>query len=227
MCLLSSILICGLSGTDIFSCSFSAQSSCQLYLSSVAHLWCQHSLTHRDNDCCTMREYYLLIVQEAREMREDDDLKRATELSLQGQYDVIESHDLWVSVLCVNVCVSVIVEFNNSLPELLCSDDDSGNEDGLDMEYSEAEAEELKKNAEVRLKPSVCFKKCQFSWCSFNDCDGLFCRLESFPTLSDSSVWSVTSAAALHQVLADFTFMFSLLRCRISAMCLTGCCFLL
>ncbi|KAI4878712.1 hypothetical protein NFI96_013483 [Prochilodus magdalenae] len=59
---------------------------------------------------------------EAREMREDDDLKRATELSLQ--------------------------EFNNSLPDLLCSDDDSGNEDALDMEYSEAEAEELKRNAE-------------------------------------------------------------------------------
>uniref|UniRef100_A0AAY4BMV5 Ubiquitin carboxyl-terminal hydrolase n=1 Tax=Denticeps clupeoides TaxID=299321 RepID=A0AAY4BMV5_9TELE len=59
---------------------------------------------------------------EAREMREDDDLKRATELSLQ--------------------------EFNNSFPELLCSDDDSGNEDVLDMEYTEAEAEELKRNAE-------------------------------------------------------------------------------
>ncbi|XP_068602511.1 ubiquitin carboxyl-terminal hydrolase 37 [Brachionichthys hirsutus] len=59
---------------------------------------------------------------EAQEMREDDDLKRATELSLQ--------------------------EFNNSLPELLCSDDDSGNEDLLDMEYSEAEAENLKRNAE-------------------------------------------------------------------------------
>lgn len=55
-------------------------------------------------------------------MREDDDLKRATELSLQ--------------------------EFNNSLPELLCSDDDSGNEDVLDMEYTEAEAENLKRNAE-------------------------------------------------------------------------------
>ncbi|XP_039540293.1 ubiquitin carboxyl-terminal hydrolase 37-like [Pimephales promelas] len=65
---------------------------------------------------------------EAREMREDDDLKRATELSLQ--------------------------EFNNSLPELLCSDDDSGNEDGLDMEYSEAEAEELKKNAETGELPN-------------------------------------------------------------------------
>ncbi|CAL8240625.1 unnamed protein product [Merluccius merluccius] len=59
---------------------------------------------------------------EAQEMREDDDLKRATELSLQ--------------------------EFNNSLPELLCSDEDSGNEEVLDMEYSEAEAEDLKKNAE-------------------------------------------------------------------------------
>lgn len=66
--------------------------------------------------------------QEAREMREDDDLKRATELSLQ--------------------------EFNNSLPELLCSDEDSGNEDGLDMEYSEAEAEELKKNAETGELPN-------------------------------------------------------------------------
>ncbi|XP_061648249.1 ubiquitin carboxyl-terminal hydrolase 37 isoform X2 [Phyllopteryx taeniolatus] len=59
---------------------------------------------------------------EAQEMREDDDLKRATELSLQ--------------------------EFNNSLPELICSDDDSGNEDMLDMEYTEAEAENLKRNAE-------------------------------------------------------------------------------
>ncbi|XP_010878124.1 ubiquitin carboxyl-terminal hydrolase 37 [Esox lucius] len=59
---------------------------------------------------------------EAQEMREDDDLKRATELSLQ--------------------------EFNNSLPELHCSDEDSGNEEVLDMEYSEAEAEDLKKNAE-------------------------------------------------------------------------------
>uniref|UniRef100_G3NDF4 Ubiquitin carboxyl-terminal hydrolase 37 n=1 Tax=Gasterosteus aculeatus aculeatus TaxID=481459 RepID=G3NDF4_GASAC len=60
---------------------------------------------------------------EAQELREDDDLKRATELSLQ--------------------------EFNNSLPELPCSDEDSGNEDVLDMEYSEAEAENLKRNAEV------------------------------------------------------------------------------
>ncbi|XP_033965767.1 ubiquitin carboxyl-terminal hydrolase 37 isoform X1 [Pseudochaenichthys georgianus] len=59
---------------------------------------------------------------EAQELREDDDLKRATELSLQ--------------------------EFNNSLPELLCSDEDSGNEDVLDMEYTEAETENLKRNAE-------------------------------------------------------------------------------
>uniref|UniRef100_A0A672T3Y4 Ubiquitin carboxyl-terminal hydrolase 37 n=1 Tax=Sinocyclocheilus grahami TaxID=75366 RepID=A0A672T3Y4_SINGR len=100
---------------------------------------------------------------EAREMREDDDLKRATELSLQ--------------------------EFNNSLPELLCSDDDSGNEDGLDMEYSEAEVEELKKNAEVSPRPSYVLSAavCLFppighyisdvydmrkqSWLTYNDLD--------------------------------------------------------
>lgn len=64
---------------------------------------------------------------EAQEMREDDDLKRATELSLQ--------------------------EFNNSLPDLLCSDD-SGNEDVLDMEYTEAEAESLRRNAESGFLPN-------------------------------------------------------------------------
>ncbi|KAM4626390.1 ubiquitin carboxyl-terminal hydrolase 37 isoform 2-T2 [Discoglossus pictus] len=61
--------------------------------------------------------------QEAREMKEDDDLKRATELSLQ--------------------------EFNNTLLDSMGSDEDSGNEDVFDMEYTEAEAEELKKNSEV------------------------------------------------------------------------------
>ncbi|XP_037857462.2 ubiquitin carboxyl-terminal hydrolase 37 isoform X5 [Chlorocebus sabaeus] len=61
--------------------------------------------------------------QEAWEQKEDDDLKRATELSLQ--------------------------EFNNSLVDALGSDEDSGNEDVFDMEYTEAEAEELKRNAEV------------------------------------------------------------------------------
>lgn len=35
------------------------------------------------------------------------------------------------------------------------SDEDSGNEDVLDMEYTEEEAEELKKNAEVTSSP--CF----------------------------------------------------------------------
>ncbi|XP_006036518.1 ubiquitin carboxyl-terminal hydrolase 37 isoform X1 [Alligator sinensis] len=60
--------------------------------------------------------------QEAREQKEDDDLKRATELSLQ--------------------------EFNSSLLDSVGSDEDSGNEDVLDMEYSDAEAEELKRNAE-------------------------------------------------------------------------------
>ncbi|XP_073397144.1 ubiquitin carboxyl-terminal hydrolase 37-like [Dendrobates tinctorius] len=59
---------------------------------------------------------------EARELSEDDDLKRATELSLQ--------------------------EFNSSFLDGAMSDEDSGNEDMLDMEYTEEEAEELKKNAE-------------------------------------------------------------------------------
>ncbi len=79
-------------------------------------------------------------------------------------------HIIFIKVhVFVNLEVCVVVEFNNSLHELLCSDDDSGNEDGLDMEYSEAETEELKKNAEVSLRPSVRFVKCQFSGHGFND----------------------------------------------------------
>ncbi|XP_012595691.1 ubiquitin carboxyl-terminal hydrolase 37 isoform X2 [Microcebus murinus] len=65
--------------------------------------------------------------QEAWEQKEDDDLKRATELSLQ--------------------------EFNNSFVDALGSDEDSGNEDVFDMEYTEAEAEELKRNAETGNLP--------------------------------------------------------------------------
>ncbi|XP_008823936.1 ubiquitin carboxyl-terminal hydrolase 37 isoform X1 [Nannospalax galili] len=65
--------------------------------------------------------------QEAWEQKEDDDLKRATELSLQ--------------------------EFNNSFLDSLGSDEDSGNEDVFDMEYTEAEAEELKRNAETGNLP--------------------------------------------------------------------------
>uniref|UniRef100_A0A2K6FS24 Ubiquitin carboxyl-terminal hydrolase n=1 Tax=Propithecus coquereli TaxID=379532 RepID=A0A2K6FS24_PROCO len=65
--------------------------------------------------------------QEAWEQKEDDDLKRATELSLQ--------------------------EFNSSFLDALGSDEDSGNEDVFDMEYTEAEAEELKRNAETGNLP--------------------------------------------------------------------------
>lgn len=55
-----------------------------------------------------------------------------------------------MSVLQKNLSIiSHPAEFNNSLSELVCSDDDSGNEGVLDMEYTEAEAENLKKNAEV------------------------------------------------------------------------------
>uniref|UniRef100_H3BDY2 Ubiquitin carboxyl-terminal hydrolase 37 n=1 Tax=Latimeria chalumnae TaxID=7897 RepID=H3BDY2_LATCH len=66
--------------------------------------------------------------QEAREQKEDDDLKRATELSLQ-------------------------VEFNSFLLEGSGSDEDSGNEEVLEMEYTENEAEELKRNAETGELP--------------------------------------------------------------------------
>ncbi|XP_018094247.1 ubiquitin carboxyl-terminal hydrolase 37 isoform X3 [Xenopus laevis] len=65
--------------------------------------------------------------QEAREMKEDDDLKRATELSLQ--------------------------EFNNTIMDGIVSDEDSGNEEVLDIDYTEAETEELKKNAETGELP--------------------------------------------------------------------------
>uniref|UniRef100_A0A3Q2L1L7 Ubiquitin carboxyl-terminal hydrolase n=1 Tax=Equus caballus TaxID=9796 RepID=A0A3Q2L1L7_HORSE len=44
-------------------------------------------------------------------------------------------------------------EFNNSFLDSLGSDEDSGNEDVLDMEYTEAEAEELKRNAETGNLP--------------------------------------------------------------------------
>uniref|UniRef100_S4R6R4 Ubiquitin carboxyl-terminal hydrolase n=1 Tax=Petromyzon marinus TaxID=7757 RepID=S4R6R4_PETMA len=61
--------------------------------------------------------------QEAREQREEDELKRATELSLQ--------------------------EFQHSLAEVMGSDEDSGNEGSVELERSEAEALELKCNAET------------------------------------------------------------------------------
>ncbi|XP_078450041.1 ubiquitin carboxyl-terminal hydrolase 37 isoform X1 [Lampetra fluviatilis] len=61
--------------------------------------------------------------QEAREQREEDELKRATELSLQ--------------------------EFQHSLAEVMGSDDDSGNEGSVELERSDAEALELKCNAET------------------------------------------------------------------------------
>ncbi|XP_043931172.1 ubiquitin carboxyl-terminal hydrolase 37 [Protopterus annectens] len=65
--------------------------------------------------------------QEAREQKEDDDLKRATELSLK--------------------------EFNTSFLDEAGSEDDSGNEEIHDMEYTHAEAEELNKNAELGELP--------------------------------------------------------------------------
>lgn len=58
---------------------------------------------------------------------------------------------------------------------MLCSDDDSGNEDGLDMDYSEAEAEELKKNAEVSLK-NLFFSRCCLRRCCDYAC--LLCSVD-------------------------------------------------
>ncbi|XP_053142723.1 ubiquitin carboxyl-terminal hydrolase 37 isoform X2 [Hemicordylus capensis] len=86
--------------------------------------WLQHFDMEREREEQELQEALAqsLQEQEAREQKEDDDLKRATELSLQ--------------------------EFNSSLLDSIGSDEDSGNEDVLDMEYSEAEAEELKRNAE-------------------------------------------------------------------------------
>lgn len=48
----------------------------------------------------------------------------------------------------------MLTEFNRSLPELLCPDEDFGNQDVMDTNHTEAEAESLKRNAEVLLKIS-------------------------------------------------------------------------
>ncbi|KAJ8247071.1 hypothetical protein GJAV_G00258430 [Gymnothorax javanicus] len=91
--------------------------------------WPQSSILQQDSE---ERDLQMALAQslqehEAREM-EDDDLKRATELSLQ--------------------------EFNRSLTELLCPAEDSGNEEVFNMDYSKAEAEELKRNAETGEMPN-------------------------------------------------------------------------
>lgn len=69
---------------------------------------------------------------------------------MKQQYAVLIA---WETI-SVNISFSP-TEFNNSLPELLCSDEDSGNEDVLDMEYTDAEAENLKRNAEVTQSMTV------------------------------------------------------------------------
>lgn len=96
-------------------------------------------------------------------MREDDDLRRAKELSLQGFNHVcilklelvVTKHVLiqlcWVLYLSSN---SFPTEFNRSLPELHWSDEDSGNQDVMDTNYTEPEAESLNGNEEVLLKMS-------------------------------------------------------------------------
>uniref|UniRef100_UPI00398EDE1B ubiquitin carboxyl-terminal hydrolase 37 isoform X2 n=1 Tax=Pristiophorus japonicus TaxID=55135 RepID=UPI00398EDE1B len=45
--------------------------------------------------------------------------------------------------------IAMETDFNSSIVDLMGSDEDSGNEEILDMDYSEADAEELKRNAET------------------------------------------------------------------------------
>ncbi|XP_068102151.1 ubiquitin carboxyl-terminal hydrolase 37 isoform X2 [Hyperolius riggenbachi] len=90
--------------------------------------WAQYDLEReREEQELQQALQQSLQEQEARELKEDDDLKRATELSLQ--------------------------EFNNSLMDGVNSDEDSGNEEVCDMEYTEEETEELKRNAETGELP--------------------------------------------------------------------------
>uniref|UniRef100_A0A8C5PRA1 Ubiquitin carboxyl-terminal hydrolase n=1 Tax=Leptobrachium leishanense TaxID=445787 RepID=A0A8C5PRA1_9ANUR len=90
--------------------------------------WLQYD-TEREREEQELQQAIAQSLQEheARELKEEDDLKKATELSLQ--------------------------EFNSSFVDGMLSDEDSGNEDILDMEYTEAEVEELKKNAETGELP--------------------------------------------------------------------------
>lgn len=97
----------------------------------------------------------------------------------------------------------------------MCSDDDSGNEDALEMEYSEAEAEELKRNAEVHAHYLQASNSTPASTV-LNDPFTLYCRMESLPTLSGLSVWSVILAPAHHPVRATcvkFGYHYNALLC--------------
>lgn len=96
----------------------------------------------------------------------------------------------------------------------MCSDDDSGNEDALEMEYSEAEAEELKRNAEVHVHYLQASNSTPASTCLMTH--SLYCRMESLPTLSGLSVWSVILAPAHHPVRATcvkFGYHYNVLLC--------------
>lgn len=76
------------------------------------------------------------------------------------------------------------------------------------MEYSEAEAEDLKRNAEVYAHQLQTSNSLLASTRQMIDCQTwlflmtpcLYCRAESLPTPLGSSAWSVTLAPAPRQV---------------------------
>ncbi|XP_047576993.1 ubiquitin carboxyl-terminal hydrolase 37 isoform X2 [Lutra lutra] len=78
--------------------------------------------------------------------REEQELQQALAQSLQEQ----EAGNRKKMRLKRATALS-LQEFNNSFLDSLGSDEDSGNEDVLDMEYTEAEAEGTKKNAETGI----------------------------------------------------------------------------
>ncbi|OBS76486.1 hypothetical protein A6R68_17067, partial [Neotoma lepida] len=69
----------------------------------------------------------------------DENKENKTPGGSQGEVDWLQQYDM--------------EQFNNSFLDSLGSDEDSGNEDVFDMEYTEAEAEELKRNAETGNLP--------------------------------------------------------------------------
>eukprot|EP00069_Balaena_mysticetus_P021625 bmy_03170T0 len=82
----------------------------------------------------------------------DENKENKTPEGSQGEVDWLQQYDMErereEQELQQALAQSLQEQFNNSFLDSLGSDEDSGNEDVLDMEYTEAEAEELKRNAE-------------------------------------------------------------------------------
>uniref|UniRef100_H2SH62 Ubiquitin carboxyl-terminal hydrolase n=1 Tax=Takifugu rubripes TaxID=31033 RepID=H2SH62_TAKRU len=76
--------------------------------------------------------------------REEQELQQALTQSLM---ECVSRRPPWFLIACLSIN-SIPTEFNRSLPEMLCSDDDSGNQDMMDTDWTEAEDESPKRNAE-------------------------------------------------------------------------------